>query len=263
MHNKSIIEMTDALSKTYHLSNKSKKISIKKLIYKIEKKRVVKYEMRLIKIYKKCVLVSEADRKYLDNLVNKNYLNVFTNGVKCLPNILNNYDSNKIIFVGNMRTLQNQDAVYFFIRDILPLVKKKAPKIVFHIIGAEPTKNIQEMADGKNVIVSGYVDSVEDEIKNAAIAVAPVRIAAGIQNKVLISMACGVPVILTSLISEGIPELVSNFNCIVADKKDDFANAVIELIENKEKRNEIAKEGYKMVLSDYSWEKKLNGYEDE
>jgi hypothetical protein len=63
---KSIVEMTDALSKTYEMSDTSSTFSIKKLIYKIEKKRIARYEQATIRVYKKCVLVSESDKEYLE-----------------------------------------------------------------------------------------------------------------------------------------------------------------------------------------------------
>ncbi|MDR1617033.1 MAG: glycosyltransferase family 4 protein [Syntrophomonadaceae bacterium] len=139
---------------------------------------------------------------------------VYTNGIRCVNPILPDCDSNKIVFVGNMRTLQNQDAVVYFVSGIFPLVKKARPGAVFHIVGDEPPQFIRNMNYAKNIVVSGFVNSVEDEIKDAAVAVAPVRIAAGIQNKVLISMACGLPVVLTSLIASAIPELQSGTNCL-------------------------------------------------
>jgi hypothetical protein len=66
LQDKSIVEMTDALSKTYELADNSSVFSIKKLIYKIEKKRIARYEQEVIKKYKKCVLVSETDKEYLE-----------------------------------------------------------------------------------------------------------------------------------------------------------------------------------------------------
>jgi len=187
---------------------------------------------------------------------------VYANGIRCLPSIPSEYKKNKIVFIGNMRTLQNQDAAEFFIYEILPAVKKEIPKTEFHIIGVVPSTYMKKMLCFENVVVSGFVNSVEDEIKNAAVSVAPLRIAAGIQNKVLISMACAVPVVLTSLISAGIPELESSKNCIIADKKNDFASAVVSIMKNENIRNNIGKAGYEMVLSEYSWDKKLQGYEE-
>jgi glycosyltransferase involved in cell wall biosynthesis len=259
LQDKSIVEMTDALSKTYSLADKSSKLSCKRLIYKIEKGRIIKYETKNVNIFKKCVLVSNADKDLLGDYKS---LYVYKNGVNCLEQIPSVLNRNKIVFVGNMRTSQNQDAVIFFVNDILPLIRKIIPDVVFYIIGAEPPSYIQKMVNDKNIVVTGYINSVEDEIKNAVVAVAPVRIAAGIQNKVLISMACGIPVVLTSLISMGIPELVSNRNCIIADEKSDFAHAVISLMQNDNMRNSIARAGYDMVRSEYSWDKVLEGYEE-
>jgi glycosyltransferase involved in cell wall biosynthesis len=186
---------------------------------------------------------------------------VYTNGVQCLPEISLQYDRSKIVFVGNMRTLQNQDAVQFFIDSIFPIVKKSISEVVFYVLGANPPKSIKDMSDGKHIVVSGFVNSIENEISNAALAIAPIRIAAGIQNKVLISMACGIPIVLTSIIASAIPELESGENCLIADTEQDFAAAVTSLIKNQDYRNTIAKNGYKLMQTSYSWSKCLEGYE--
>jgi glycosyltransferase involved in cell wall biosynthesis len=186
---------------------------------------------------------------------------VYTNGIRCIDSILPEYKSNKIVFVGNMRTLQNQDAVMYFVSEIFQLIKKTAPDAVFHIIGADPPKLIRNMNDGENIVVSGFVNSVEDEIKDAAVAVAPVRIAAGIQNKVLISMACRIPVVLTSLIAFAIPELKSGINCLIADNSRAISEAVLLLLKNNSLRDAIAKSGYDLMKRSYSWNKRLAGYE--
>jgi glycosyltransferase involved in cell wall biosynthesis len=168
-----------------------------------------------------------------------NSIYVYTNGIACLPDIPVEYDANKIVFIGNMRTLQNQDAARFFAADIFTIIKQAIPSAMFYIIGAEPPAHIKNLADGKNIIVSGFVKSVEDEIKNAVVSVAPVRIAAGIQNKVLVSMACGIPVVLTSIIADAIPELISGENCLIVNKIHDFAAACITLMRTKQIRTRI------------------------
>jgi glycosyltransferase involved in cell wall biosynthesis len=191
----------------------------------------------------------------------KSSLCVYSNGVQCSPDVLSQYNGNKIVFIGNMRTLQNQDAVHFFVYSVFPIIKKRIPDVIFYVLGANPPHSIMSISDDKNIVVSGFVNSIEDEIKNAAVAVAPVRIAAGIQNKVLISMACGIPVVLTSIIASAIPELESDKNCLIADTEQDMAKAVISLIENEDKRNAIAQNGYMLMKTSYSWEKRLEGYE--
>jgi glycosyltransferase involved in cell wall biosynthesis len=160
-----------------------------------------------------------------------------------------------------MRTLQNQDAAMYFVAEIFPIIKKVIPDAVFHIIGAEPPPFIVNLSDAKNIVVSGFVASVEDAVKNAAVSVAPVRIAAGIQNKVLVSMACAIPVVLTSMIAAAIPELESEKNCLIADSAEDIADAVILLMRDRNTRYSIAKNGYRLMQSAYSWNERLAGYE--
>lgn len=258
LYSNSIIEMTDALSKTYGLSSASKDFSLKKIIYKFEKNLIKKYEQKVIKNFKKVVLVSKADIEYLGN---QSSLAFYTNGINCIEKNPS-YNDKKICFVGNMRTLQNQDAALTFINKILPEVKKEIPDVQFHIVGAQPPENIQKLVDNKSIFVTGFVDSVEDYIKDSAVLVAPVNIAAGIQNKVLIGMACNIPVVMTSLISKAIPELENGINCFIEDDVKKFADICIKLCKDNKLRNKIASAGYKVMKTNYSWDAILNDYED-
>ena len=160
-----------------------------------------------------------------------------------------------------MRTLQNQDAVLYFIEKIFPKLKEKFPTIQFHIVGAQPPKSIIKYRDNHSVFVTGFVDSVDEYIKDSCLLVAPIRIAAGIQNKVLVGLANGVPVILSSVISQAIPELVSGENCFIADNDDDIVNACSQLISNPNLRGKLSLAGYSIVKENYSWNVKLEGYE--
>lgn len=264
MRKKAIVEMTDALSRTYSLSNQSENSNIKKYIYKFERNLIRRYEKKVIQRFSKIVLVSQNDIEYLklQNHISGDNLVCHTNGVRCMPFEKTGWNRNKIGFVGNMRTLQNQDAVLFFAKDIFPLIKRQCPDAVFVIIGAEPPNKIISLSDGQNIIVTGFVEDLEREISDCCISVAPVRIAAGIQNKVLVSMACGVPVVLTSLIAKAIPGLETERNCIIADTPKEIANAVVQIMKNDECRGNIAKEGYRTINENYSWDKVLEGYEE-
>lgn len=262
--NNSIIEMTDALSKTYGLSSKAKGNLFKKIVYKFERGLIKKYEKFVINKYSKIVLVSGSDIEYLKTQCNKQVKNIslHTNGVDCLATLPKHYQKNKICFIGNMRTLQNQDAVIHFINDIFPIIKKAIPDAVFLVIGAQPSENIKALADNKNIIVTGFVDDIKSVVSECCVNVAPVRVAAGIQNKVLVAMGCGVPVVISSLISKAIPELVNEENCYIKDDANDFAEKCILLMNNENLRLSISKAGFDMVKNNYSWNEKLEGYEE-
>ena len=259
----SIVEMTDALSKTYALSVKAKGNIVKKCIYRAELSLIRRYEKYVAANFPKVVLVSDADIAYLQKQCSKTpkSLSVYTNGVEFLPSLPEKYDRNKICFIGNMRTLQNQDAVFHFVQDIFPHIKKSVPDAMFVIIGAEPPEQIQNLADGKNIVVTGFVDDIQSAVSGCCVAVAPVRVAAGIQNKILVALGCGVPVVMTPLIAHAIPELKDGENCFIKEDENDFGEKCVYLMQNDEIRSVISKNGYEMVKNQYSWNEKLNGYE--
>ena len=260
LHDRSIIEMTDALSKTYALSSDSKGGGLLKYIYSIERHLIRRAEQYSMLYFPVNVLVSQADADYLGTLSSHvSRLRVRTNGVDMIENPSEEYNPNKIVFVGNMRTLQNQDAVLFFVREVFPRILSKHPDAVFYIVGAQPPQKILELAC-KNIVVTGFVENLNATISDAALAVAPVRVAAGIQNKVLVAMGCGIPVVLTTLISRAIPELKDEQNCIIRDEAATIADVCLRLMNVQEYRAAMARDGYDMVRQHYGWEEKLRGY---
>ena len=240
LHSRSIIEMTDALSKTYAMSSQSKGNWLLRNVYRMEQRLILRAEQYSLLHFPKNVLVSQADIDYLKTKsLHPESLELHTNGILCSKSIKHKYNPNKIVFVGNMRTLQNQDAVFYFVQDILPRILKQKPDTKFYIVGAQPPQSIQQLAS-ENIFVTGFVDNIEDTICDACLTIAPVRVAAGIQNKVLVAMSCGIPVVMTSLISNAIPELKHE--------------------ENPDLRQQLAVNGYEMVKQHYSWKEKIYGY---
>lgn len=263
LHDKSIIEMTDALSKTYTLSSKAQGVGLLKYIYAIERQLIKRYEKYVISKFPKVVLVSQADVDFLksENPKGGNSLYVYTNGVDMVENISPQYDVNKICFVGNMRSIQNQDAALHFAKNIFPLIKERMPNAKFHIVGSLPPPSIKAL-QSENIIVTGFVDDLYGYISDSCCNVAPVRVAAGIQNKVLVAMGCGLPVIMSSLISKGIPPIKDNGNCFVCDDVKLFAERCIEVMSNPSVRNDIGLKGYQMVKHFFCWDECLKGYEN-
>lgn len=256
-----IIEMTDALSRTYSLSTQSSRFSPMQLVYRIENSLIRRYEDYVACRFPKSVLVSEADVHLIQSRVPEAHLAFHTNGVTISPNPLDIYNPHKICFVGNMRTLQNQDAALYFVDEVLPLIVKQDPRAVFYIIGAQPSTRIRHLANHRNVVVTGYVDSVEEVLADACLSVAPVHIAAGIQNKILVAMGQRIPVVLTDLVAKAIPEIENEKNAIIADDRNAIAEACIKLMTDSNYRNELAHAGYNMVQEHYSWDQRLAGYE--
>lgn len=266
LEHKTIVEMTDSLSKTYSMLNDAKGSKLKSIIYTIERGLIKQYEKYTIHKFPKVVLVSQTDIDYLKDSIAPEVgvsLRLHSNGVYVpdASKVAPSYDANKICFIGNMRTLQNQDAVHHFVNNIFPIILKSIPDVRFYIVGAEPPQNIRELDDGEHVFVTGFVESLEVAISDCCLAVAPIRVAAGIQNKVLVAMSMNVPVVLSSLIAKAIPELHHGENCFIEDYDVSFAEAVIRLMREPSLRHAIGSAGKKCIANNYSWGEKLMGYE--
>ena len=262
LQQKTIVEMTDALSRTYAMSLTAERVGLLKFVYHFEQRLIEQYEQYVIRTFPKTVLVSKSDEDYLRaKAVGKaTSLTTYTNGVHLKETVSEQYEPYRLCFIGNMRSMQNQDAVLYFVHDIFPTIKKAIPAVKFHIVGSLPPPQIQALASD-DIFVSGFVEDIEAEIQKSAVVVAPVRVAAGIQNKVLQAMACGVPVVLSQLLCPAIPQLQDGLNCAVAHDASDFAQACVRLLQEPVARNAMAKQGYSMVRQHYSWSEKLNGYE--
>ncbi len=263
LEQKTIVEMTDALSRMYGSSAKAKGGILKKAIYRIEKNLIARYEHHVVYRYPKIVLVSQEDIDYLERQEGHALpcLELHTNGVECKAETTSKYDNGKICFVGHMNTLQNEDAAIHFAKDIFPLIREKKPDARFYIIGGDPTLSVMALGKLDHITVTGFVDDLDNMLADTCLAVAPIRIAAGIQNKVLVAMSNAIPVILTPLIAKAIPELVSGENCLISEESHDFADQCVALMENEHGRNDIAIRGNEVVRRHYLWNRTLQGYE--
>lgn len=140
LEEKSIIEMTDALSKTYILSSKAEGVGLLKYVYILEQRLIAKYEKFVTTHFPKVVLVSQADIDYLKNKIkgDTSSLTLHSNGVGYIEDISTSYDVDKICFLGNMRSMQNQDAALYFANEVFPLIKRERPSAKFYIVGSLP-----------------------------------------------------------------------------------------------------------------------------
>ena len=247
-----ILDLTDAISLNYKRSIKYQK-GLKYLISRLEKERVLKYETEIIKDFNRNFLVSEIDKKYLNSYAETEGIEIIPNGVdiEYFSYCDNSYDINCIVFVGNLRTYPNNDAVIYFCDAIFPLILKKRSDVKFYIVGANPTKRIFSLSRNKNVVVTGEVNDVRPYLRRAAVSVCPMRTGSGIQNKILESMASGTPVVTSTIGLEGI-DAVPDEGILIADDDSQFAEKILTLLENKDLRRKISIGGRKLVEQKYS-----------
>jgi sugar transferase (PEP-CTERM/EpsH1 system associated) len=154
-----------------------------------------------------------------------------------------------VVFTGAMDYWANVDAVRWFAREVWPSVHHDEPRAAFYIVGSRPTAEVKALeADG--IHVTGTVPDVRPYLAAAAVVVAPMRIARGVQNKVLEAMAMARPVIVTTKGLEGIAA-EDGRDLLVADDVEDFARRVLEVLAGT--HSGLGKASRRLVRRDYTW----------
>jgi sugar transferase (PEP-CTERM/EpsH1 system associated) len=135
-----------------------------------------------------------------------------------------------IAFTGQMDYAPNEEAVLGFAREVLPRIRERVPEARFAIVGRNPTEAVKRAGEGENVLVTGAVADIRSWLAAADVVVAPLRIARGVQNKVLEAMAMARPVVASSPAFEGI-EAMPDRDILVADGAEAQAEAVLGLLD--------------------------------
>jgi len=157
-----------------------------------------------------------------------------------------------IVFTGVMDYWANVDAVCWFAKQVMPMITQQLPDARFYIVGSKPvTAVLQLAANDPAIIVTGRVDDVRPYLALARLAVAPLRIARGVQNKVLEAMAMAKPVVVTSAALEGIGVDSQALRVSVADRADDFAGQVLACLAEPQQR---ADDNRSFVQNNFSWQ---------
>ncbi|MBF0381924.1 MAG: TIGR03087 family PEP-CTERM/XrtA system glycosyltransferase [Magnetococcales bacterium] len=246
---------------------------IKRWVFTREAKKLLTYERKLANTFNASLFVSQAEAELFKTLApeSSTKIDYWENGVDqqfFSPTIKheNPYPQEKIplVFTGAMGYRPNVDAVVWFAEKILPLIRQKINNTEFFIVGGGATPQVQQLEQLDGVTVVGGVDDIRPYIAHARVAVAPLRIARGIQNKVLEAMAMARPVVATQQAIEGIP-LPKSLERWVNNGEAEFAKNVLELLDNNaEKQNgdsQLAKEaalaGLQLVKKQYNWEDNL------
>ena len=154
----------------------------------------------------------------------------------------------------------NEDAVLYFFNEIWPYVKKELPAAKFFVVGGNPSKRIKSLPENDpHIVVTGYAPDVRPYLRMADVFVAPLRVARGIQNKVLEAMAAGVPVVARP---EAVQGLHYHNGCIkVEEKSERFAHSVLKIIKVPHIRHKMVGDSRRFVLENHDWEKNLKKFE--
>lgn len=253
-----ILEMTDAISLNYQrFKDSGRSGGWKAHVYRLEADRLAEYERSVVNNFDAVSLVSEVDRQFLLKGASNPRVFVCSNGVdlRRFPFQKPAKNSKVIAFIGNMYSTQNLDAVTYFARDVLPLLRLHGD-FRFRVVGRIHASDAEKLENSSGVEVRGNVPSVVDEVRDAFAAVAPVRLGAGVQNKVLEYMALGLPVVASPIASEGLSAQAGK-DLLVAENPEAYVEHILGLYRGPECALRLALAGRQYVSTEHSWEIQL------
>lgn len=158
---------------------------------------------------------------------------------------------NIIGFLGAMSVAHNENAARHFIEDILPMVLERIPDAKFMVIGGGASEELKSLSS-EHVVFTGRVDDVRDYLEKCKVFVCPMTFGSGIKTKNLEAMAMGLPVVTTTIGAENI-DAENGHDWLVVDESERFADQVVSLLHNSEKRLKIGRNGSLFVKKEFSW----------
>ena len=165
-----------------------------------------------------------------------------------------------VVFTGAMDYWPNVDAVTWFAQDMLPALRRRWPAMRFHIVGRNPTPAVLALAS-EGIAVSGTVPDVRPYLAHAAVVVAPLRLARGVQNKVLEAMAMARPVVCASPCAEAV-DAVPGRHLLSADKVEDYVSQIHRLLADADFATDLGRAGQQFVVDHFSWDARLSPIDD-
>jgi sugar transferase (PEP-CTERM/EpsH1 system associated) len=243
----------------------------KSWIYRLESKRLSKYERKVAEVFQHSIFVTDSEVKIFrdQNPYIKNITSI-PNGVdldyfsptfsqeqttRNQPPAPSN-EQPVIVFTGAMGYYANVEGVVWFTKEILPLIRKEIPEIQFYIVGSNPKKEVLSLSSNNGVTVTGYVPDIREYLNKATLVVVPLRIARGIQNKILEAMAMGIPVVATPQAFEGIKAKPGR-DLILGEDVERIAEGVIGLIKKVSLRKSLVDNARSIIEKNYCWVKNL------
>lgn len=254
-----IIEMTDAISMNYaRIKGVGRLLDFRSWLFRIEANRLLKYERSIRNRASAVSLISEVDANYLfGNPLPRNVI-ICNNGVDLEGfKYSREYRRTKTIaFVGNLSSLQNLDACLYFIDEILPALRRHDSEIKLRVVGRMSDNVHERLLCFEGVEIAANVSSVSDALADVAVGIAPMRLGAGVQNKVLEYFALGIPAVVSELAHEGLSAIPGK-DLLVCTVPAQYIQSILELLNDNDRAESLARSGRAYVENRHSWSQSL------
>ena len=219
--------------------------------------KIKRYISRLIRSYQLCTVVSERER----DLFVRNFPD-YAGAVEVVPNCIemDQYHYNRaepkpdqIVFSGSFKYRAKYDAMLWFVGGVFPLILERKPDVRLIITGDHENLPLPGVT---NVMLAGHVTDIKSLISSSSVSVAPLRVGGGTRLKILEAMALGTPVVATSKGAEGLG-VRNGENLVIADTPQSFADGVLGILEDADRRRQITGNARRFVEENFNWNTKL------
>ena len=238
-------------------------------VYRRESRRLLDFDRRLARFADANIVVSDQEAALFRGLAPESADKIFgvSNGIdgdyfsphRAYDPPISGHGP-VVVFTGAMDYWPNVDAVVWFAERVLPRLREHRPHLRFHIVGSHPSPKVTALGEQAGVLVTGRVPDVRPYIAHGDVSIAPIRIARGIQNKVLEAMAMARPVIATPQAIEGI-EAEAGRHFLLADDEEAFAAAVLRAVGDPAMRA-MGDAARRVAVERYSWSARLGALDD-
>ncbi len=222
--------------------------------YGLDARKLRRYERKIAGKFQRCSVTAPGELEEFRTLNVSVPVTLIPNGVDLeyfrrrpvMPG------STRIVFLGRMDYYPNVDGITRFAGEIFPLIRQRVPEATLCIVGSNPIREVRNLARLPAISVIGHVPDVRPYLDDAAVAIAPLRIARGTQNKILECMAVGVPVVSTPEAAKGI-QATPGEHLLVADGREATAEAVSEVLQSPALQKRLSDAGRRQVEAAYTW----------
>jgi hypothetical protein len=226
--------------------------------YWAEGRKLERTERRLAGEFDLCTATTRAEWETLDSFGTATDSDWFPNGVD--PDYFapdgTHYETDRICFVGRMDYYPNQECMFDFCTRVWPLIRARRPAMHLDIVGADPSAAVRRLAEVPGVHVTGSVPDVRPFVRRSTLMVAPLNIARGTQNKILESMAMGVPVVSSSIAAGGV-DADAGSHLLVADAPREIAEIVVRLSTDPAERARLSAASRERMLTHHAWPRSM------
>jgi polysaccharide biosynthesis protein PslH len=251
-----VIDAHNALWLLYMRLWQTMKPGAKKWLLNRDWQLLKKYEGQVCREFDAVLAVSEEDRQALEEAagqeLNITIIPIAIDTDEVTP-VNRQAQGDRILHIGTMYWPPNIDGILWFLQEVLPLIRNERPEVAFDIVGANPPQEIIAFGDkDKKVHVTGYVEDPSHYLESASLMVVPLRAGGGMRVKILNALGQGLPIVSTTLGCEGIA-VQTGVHLLIADSPQDFAGAVIRVLEDRELANELGRSGRQLIESTYDY----------